>query len=226
MSVLGLNDIMYIVPEFSPKAYLKFYPESEDELEQHAEFFRRYQDFEYKDGVDNIPDVLQGLDQHLCTAIERDELEPDLRGKGFITLKNIPNGHYTIFYLRLGQPLGINSRLKVMAKVQNIFINFDRGQLIEALKPQGTTTGDSEGLGRLEGNANLNSLNSLKKYFQAKGIQSQGRGDGLANRELGGDPGPAKHNGWHGDPATPLSEDTAQSDMSALDYYNSTQQMS
>ena len=189
MSVLGLNDIMYIVPEFSPKAYLEFYPESEDDLEHHAEFFRRYQDFEYQEGVDNIPDLLQGLDQHLCTAIERDELEPDFRGKGFINLKNIPNGHYTIFYLRLGQPLGINSRLKVMAKVQNIFINFDRGQLSEAVKLQGATTGDSEVLGRLESNNNLNSLNSLKKYFQAKVIQGQGRGDGLANHELGGDSG-------------------------------------
>ena len=170
MSVLGLNDIMYIVPEFSPKAYQEIYPEGDEDLEHHAEFFRRYQDFEYKEGVDNIPDVLQGLDQHLCTAIERDELEPDFRGKAFINLKNIPNGHYTIFYLRLGQPLGINSRLKVMAKVQNIFINFDRGQLNEAVKPQGTATGDSEVPGRLESSQNLSSLNSLKKYFQAKAV--------------------------------------------------------
>jgi hypothetical protein len=185
MSVLGLNDIMYIVPEFSPKSYKEVYPESEDDLEQHAEFFRQYQDFEYQEGVDNLPGRLQGLDQHLCTAIERDELEPELRGKAFINLKNIPNGHYTIFYLRFGQPLGINSRLKVMAKIQNIFINFDRGQLNETIKPQGSALGDSEALGRLESS----SLNALKKYFEDKALQSRGRGDGLTNRELGRDPG-------------------------------------
>ena len=136
MSVLGLNDIMYIVPEFSPKAYLEFYPESEDDLEHHAEFFRRYQDFEYQEGVDNIPDLLQGLDQHLCTAIERDELEPDLRGKGFINLKNIPNGHYTIFYLRIGQPISINSRLKVLGKAKNLYVNLNREKIVECKKPQ------------------------------------------------------------------------------------------
>jgi len=48
------------------------------------------------------------------TAIDRDYYEPDLRGKAYINLKNVPNGHYTIYYLRIGQPICINSRLKVL----------------------------------------------------------------------------------------------------------------
>jgi hypothetical protein len=43
-----------------------------------------------------------GLYKNCMTAIERDHYEPDLRGKAFINLKNIPNGYYTIFYIRIG----------------------------------------------------------------------------------------------------------------------------
>lgn len=59
---------------------------------------------------------MKNLNKNCMTAIERDHYEPDLRGKAFINLKNNPNGHYTIYYLRIGQPISINSRLKVMGK--------------------------------------------------------------------------------------------------------------
>ena len=70
------------------------------------------------------------------TAIERDHYEPDLRGKAFINLKNIPNGHYTVYYLRIGQPISINSRLKMMGKATNIFVNINREKISDCKKPQ------------------------------------------------------------------------------------------
>jgi len=70
------------------------------------------------------------------TAIERDYYEPDLRGKAFINLKNVPNGHYTIYYLRIGQPISINSRLKVLGKATNIFINLNRDKISADKRPQ------------------------------------------------------------------------------------------
>jgi hypothetical protein len=43
-----------------------------------------------------------GLYKNCMTAIERDHYEPDLRGKAFINIKNVPNGYYTVFYIRIG----------------------------------------------------------------------------------------------------------------------------
>ena len=77
-----------------------------------------------------------GLNKNSMTAIERDHYEPDLRGKAFINLKNIPNGHYTIFYLRIGQPISINSRLKVLGKAKGIYANINREKISKDKKPQ------------------------------------------------------------------------------------------
>jgi adenosine/AMP kinase len=71
-----------------------------------------------------------GLHKNCMTAIERDHYEPDLRGKAFINLKNVPNGHYTIFYLRIGQPISINSRLKVLGKAKHIYVNINREKIV------------------------------------------------------------------------------------------------
>lgn len=76
-----------------------------------------------------------GLNKNSMTAIERDHYEPDLRGKAFINLKHIPNGHYTIFYLRIGQPISINSRLKVLGKAKNIYVNLNREKICHDRKP-------------------------------------------------------------------------------------------
>ena len=77
-----------------------------------------------------------GLNKNCMTAIERDHYEPDLRGKAFINLKNIPNGHYSIYYLRIGQPISINSRLKVLGKAKNIYVNINREKISHDKKPQ------------------------------------------------------------------------------------------
>lgn len=78
---------------------------------------------------------MKGLNKNSMTAIERDHYEPDLRGKAFINLKNIPNGHYTIFYLRIGQPISINSRLKVLGMSKNIYVNINRDKISHNKKP-------------------------------------------------------------------------------------------
>jgi hypothetical protein len=70
------------------------------------------------------------------TAIERDHYEPDLRGRAMLNLKHVPNGHYTIFYLRIGQPISINSRLKVLGRAKNIFVNINRDKISHCKKPQ------------------------------------------------------------------------------------------
>ena len=62
-------------------------------------------------------------------AIDRDHYEPDLRGKAFINLKNVPNGYYTIFYIRIGQPISINSRLKVLGRSKGIYVNINREKI-------------------------------------------------------------------------------------------------
>lgn len=70
------------------------------------------------------------------TAIERDHYEPELRGRAFINLKSLPNGHYTIYYLRIGQPISIKSRLKVLGKASQVFVNINRDKISECKKPQ------------------------------------------------------------------------------------------
>lgn len=114
-----MNDIVYISPEFKCDDY------QDEDKDQYDVFFNRHKNEE----PCFIPERLNGLDKNLCTAIERDEQEPDLRGRAFINLKNIPNGFYTIFYLRIGLPLGINSRLRVMGKAENVHVNLDRSLL-------------------------------------------------------------------------------------------------
>jgi hypothetical protein len=70
------------------------------------------------------------------TAIERDYYEPDFRGKAHVNLKHVPNGHYTVYYLRIGQPISINSRLKVLGKACHVFANLAREKLSHDKKPQ------------------------------------------------------------------------------------------
>ncbi len=70
------------------------------------------------------------------TAIERDHYEPDLRGKAFINIKNVPNGYYTVFYIRIGQPISINSRLKVLGRAKTIYVNINRDKISQCKKPQ------------------------------------------------------------------------------------------
>ena len=139
MCMLGLNDVIYIVPEFTPSEYDIQYARSctGNEYDEFQPFFQHFVNYIYDDHNDkvNIPERMKGLNKNSMTAIERDHYEPDLRGKAFINLKNIPNGHYTIFYLRIGQPISINSRLKVLGMSKNIYVNINRDKISRNKKP-------------------------------------------------------------------------------------------
>lgn len=76
------------------------------------------------------------LYKNCMTAIERDYYEPLYRGKAHINLKHVPNGYYTVYYLRIGQPIKVYSRLKVLGKVSNVFININRTNICRDKKPQ------------------------------------------------------------------------------------------
>jgi len=140
MCMLGLNDVIYIVPEYTVSDYDNIYSRicTGEEYDDFQNFFEHYSRFEYNPTNDNInlPERMGGLNKNCMIAIERDHYEPDLRGKAFINLKNVPNGHYTIFYLRIGQPISINSRLKVLGKTKNIYVNLNREKIVECNKPQ------------------------------------------------------------------------------------------
>lgn len=139
--MLGLNDIVYVVPEFNPSEYREVYPDSAEYTlghESFSAFFQRYQRFRTDPNpqADQVPGFLKDLDKNLCSAIERDRYQPDLRGQAMINLKNTPNGHYSIYYLRIGQPLSIHSRLKVLGKAKRVFVNFNRLHINETTQPQ------------------------------------------------------------------------------------------
>lgn len=140
MCMLGLNDVIYIVPEFTPSEYDTIYSRlcTGNEFEEFGPFFEHYKNFHYIDSsiVDNIPERLMGLHKNSMTAIERDHYEPDLRGKAFINLKHVPNGHYSIFHLRIGQPISISSRLKVLGRARGNFVNINREKISLCKKPQ------------------------------------------------------------------------------------------
>lgn len=110
---------------------------SGNEFDDFKQFFEHFQGFHYIDSesVDSVPERMRDLNKNLITAIDRDNYEPDLRGKASINLKNLPNGHYDVFYLRIGQPIGINSRLKVLGRAKNIFVNLNREKISNCKKP-------------------------------------------------------------------------------------------
>lgn len=139
MCMLGLNDVIYVVPEYTPSEYDITYARSctGNEYDDFQPFFHHFSNYVYDRNNDkvNIPERMKGLNKNQMTAIERDHYEPDLRGKAFINLKNIPNGHYTIFYLRIGQPISINSRLKVLGMAKNIYVNINRDKISKNKKP-------------------------------------------------------------------------------------------
>ena len=140
MCMLGLNDVIYIVPEFNPSDYDTVYPRlcTGNEFEDFGAFFEHYKNYAYNPSplVDNIPERMMGLHKNSMTAIERDHYEPDLRGRAFINLKNVPNGYYSIFHLRIGQPISISSRLKVLGRTKGIFVNINREKISDCKKPQ------------------------------------------------------------------------------------------
>jgi hypothetical protein len=143
MCQLGLNDVIYIVPEFTPSEYDNIYTKiaQGNEYQEFATFFEHYATFDYdkKRGEDDyygIPERMKNLFKNSMTAIERDYYEPDLRGRAFINLKHVPNGHYTIYYLRLGQPISINSRIKVLGHSSGIYVNIKREYISEDKRPQ------------------------------------------------------------------------------------------
>lgn len=66
-------------------------------------FFEHYQGHDANAILNNLDGMRMGHLMRSCiTAIEPDHDEPDTRGKAFVNLKQIPNGHYSILYLRIG----------------------------------------------------------------------------------------------------------------------------
>jgi len=101
--------VIYVVPEFTPSQYDTTYAKTQtgNEFEEFESFFEHYERFDIKNKLNDndsygIPNRMKHLNKNSMTAIERDYYEPDLRGKAFINIKGIPNGHYTIYYLRIG----------------------------------------------------------------------------------------------------------------------------
>ena len=140
MCMLGLNDVIYLAPEYTPSDYDTIYPKlcTGSEFEEYKPFFEHFAEFEHVNGdrFDTVPERMMHLHKNLITAIDRDSYEPDLRGKASINLKHVPNGHYTAYYLRIGQPIGINSRLKVLGRAKGIFVNLNRDKISTCKKPQ------------------------------------------------------------------------------------------
>lgn len=136
MCQLGLNDVIYIVPEYTPSEYEYAYSHiaTGKEYDDFRGFFDHYTLFDIRKKRNSndcygIPERMKDLSKNSMTAIERDHYEPELRGKAHINLKHIPNGHYTIYYLRIGQPISINSRIKVLGKSPNVFVNINRAKM-------------------------------------------------------------------------------------------------
>jgi hypothetical protein len=140
MCMLGLNDVVYAAPEFTPSEYERRYPRLcvGNEFDEFKAFFEHFQKFHYvnPDRYDTVPERMKYLHKNLISAIDRDSYEPDLRGKALVNLKNVPNGHYTIYYIRIGQPIGINSRLKVLGRAKGVFVNINREKISSCKKPQ------------------------------------------------------------------------------------------
>ena len=72
-----------------------------------------------------LPAIVTGADASTAGP-GSDPNNPSTHGKAFINLQSIPNGHYTVLYMRIGQPLSLKSRFKVLGRAKNIFINFNR----------------------------------------------------------------------------------------------------
>lgn len=139
---LGLNDVIYLVPEFTPSQYELYYPDmwNGNEFEDFRGFFEHFSLFDIvkkKDENDHygIPKIMKYLYKNCMTAINQDYYDPNFRGKAKINLKHIPNGHYTVYFLRIGQPIRVSSRLKVLGKLSSVFINLNRDKLSRDKKP-------------------------------------------------------------------------------------------
>lgn len=125
--------MLYAVPEFAPRNYQVLYPnQSATSDPDFASFFERYERFDpTSEEYDILPDTMGELDKAMCSEIAHDEENPELRANAFVNLRHIPNGHYTVFYLRIGQPMADTSRLKVLGKSPNIFVNIDRSLIVQ-----------------------------------------------------------------------------------------------
>ena len=62
------------------------------------------------------------------TTIDSDADSPTTLGKAFVDLKSVPNGKYTVLYMRIGQPLSLKSRFKILGRANKIFINSNRSK--------------------------------------------------------------------------------------------------
>jgi hypothetical protein len=56
-----------------------------------------------------------------------------MMGVAYVNIKYVPNGLYTIYLIRISEPLTINSRLNIVSKVEDVNINIDRNLLSKTL---------------------------------------------------------------------------------------------
>jgi len=141
MQILGLNDIVYVVPDYTINEYDNLYPDTALNDEAFKGFFERWlkweEDTDNNVRNDSLPQIMKFLDKNLCTAVENESKHGEAewkKGKAYINLKNIPNGHYTLYYIRIGQPVGINSQLAILGKAKNLFVNIDRSLLNQTMQ--------------------------------------------------------------------------------------------
>lgn len=76
-----------------------------------------------------IPKFMKDLDRKMCFAIELNPEDPDKKGRSLINLKEIPNGHFSIYFIRISSKITSHSRLKALGRAKNIFININRKKL-------------------------------------------------------------------------------------------------
>jgi hypothetical protein len=139
LCALGLNDVLYVVPEFEIEEYDSIYQKicTGREFEGYKPFFDHYQGHDANAILNNCAGMQMGYLMRSCmTAIEPDSEEPETRGKAFINLKHIPNGHYSILYLRIGQPISLHSQFKILGRASSVYVNFDRESISRCQKPQ------------------------------------------------------------------------------------------
>lgn len=79
---------------------------------------------------DKIPERLIHIEKARCTSINyenpQNQYQPNLQGEAHVNIKNVPNGRYNFYLLRISEPVSIESIVKVVSKAENINVNIDR----------------------------------------------------------------------------------------------------
>ena len=70
------------------------------------------------------------MDKGRCTALSLKEMEDENMqprlGTAYVNIKNISNGFYTLYLVRISKPLTINSYLTILTRIDEVLVNIDR----------------------------------------------------------------------------------------------------